>query len=115
MTGEVPVPDVAMRGWLRVPAFTAASLTLGVLGHAWASATPSATAAPAVAPDLSGYATDSEASTARTLGVIGLSVGLVALVLAGIALVRTRPAAAPPAPQATATPPAPQENPTTHT
>ena len=32
-------PDVAMAGCLRVPAFTAASLTLGVLGHLWAGGT----------------------------------------------------------------------------
>ena len=30
---------MTLRGWLRVPAFTAASLTLGVLGHVWAGGT----------------------------------------------------------------------------
>ena len=55
--------------------------------------TPSVSAAPAVA--LSGYATQSEANTARTLGQIGLIAGVLALVVAGVAIVLWRKAVAP--------------------
>jgi uncharacterized protein YcnI len=55
--------------------------------------TPSVSAAPAVA--LSGYATQSEANTARTLGLIGLIAGVLALVVAGVAIGLWRKAVAP--------------------
>ncbi|HVN11140.1 MAG TPA: YcnI family protein [Kineosporiaceae bacterium] len=74
-------------------------LTLAAGGDAQASASPSSaatpaatagTAAPAATPDLSGYATASDASTARTLGILGIVVGVVGLAVGGIALARSR-------------------------
>ena len=72
------------------------------------AATPSASAAApasnqptvqAKTPDLSSYATASDASTARVLGIVGIVVAVVALVIAGIALTRRRRAADVPAPE----------------
>ena len=56
-----------------------------------AAATASADAAAAApAVDLSSYATQSDASTGRNLGLIGLVVAVLALVVGGLALVRSR-------------------------
>ena len=37
---QVSDPDLAVRAWLRVPTFTAASLALGIVGHLWAGGAP---------------------------------------------------------------------------
>jgi uncharacterized protein YcnI len=73
-------------------------LTLTAAEAAATPATSSSATGPAVAAtttaDLSGYATTSDASTARTLGIIGLIVGLAGLIMAGVALARSRRTAA---------------------
>jgi len=37
---QISDPDLAVRAWLRVPVFTAASLALGIVGHLWAGGGP---------------------------------------------------------------------------
>ena len=66
-----------------------------------AAATPaptvaSAAAAPAAVTDLSGYATTSDASNAKTLGIIGIVVGILGLLAGAFGLARSRRAAARP-------------------
>ena len=82
-----PAPVLALATAAGEPA-AAASPTAGA---ASSSAAPAVAASqPAAAPDLSGFATSSEASTARTIGIVGVVVGVLGLLVAALALARAR-------------------------
>jgi hypothetical protein len=83
-----PVTDPA-----NPPESPTAILTLHAATAAGGAATATATTDPASAApavDLSSYATKSDADTGRTLGVVGLVVGIAALVVGGLAWSRSR-------------------------
>ena len=80
-----PAPVLNLVAASDAPASSAATPSASVSGAASAGPTVQAKA-----PDLSSYATASDASTAKVLGILGIVVAAVALLVAAIALTRSR-------------------------
>ena len=91
-----PVTDPANPPENPTPVLALHDATATDAGTAFGEPAAATTGAPAV--DLSDYATKSDASTGRTIGLLGLIVGAVALVAAGFALGRGRKATKEPTP-----------------